>query len=258
MDIIPKIIALYFLVLLVAVARHFLKRPICPQCKNNLYTKKKWIITAVCNNHSLLVKFNTVNMPKFKNFVLYFFLLGLTAFLGLIIGCVPNQRTVIIYQGSGLPPQPSLELSLPVINRTNYTVSVTLIRPDDYKSTTFMLGPHTEALQPLSKGGRYKAVITCEALGLTGWYEVKFDIIPGKFRNIDGVIVGDYLIIEPRRFKWNNNNRPSKIYFGGNGNYLGETTYNRNGNHTKIETPTNTVKIKSSGIPALILRWLTR
>lgn len=251
-------IGLYFLFFLIAAAYHLFKRPICPRCKSNLHITRKWLIKATCNHHSLRVKFNAINIPKLKNFALYFFLLGLTAFLGLIIGCAPNQRTVIIYQGSGLPPQPSLELSLPVMNRTNYTVRVTLIRPDDYKSTTFMLGPHTEALQPLSKGGRYKAVITCEALGLTGWYEVKFDIIPGKFRNIDGVVVGDYLIIESRRFKWNNNNKPSKIYFGGDGNYLGETTYDRNGNRTKIETPTSTVRIKSSGLPALVLRWLTR
>lgn len=194
----------------------------------------------------------------FKIFTLYFFLLGLTVFLELIIGCAPNQRTIIIYQGSGLPPQPSIELSLPVMNRTNYPVKIDLIRVDyNYASTAFILGAHTEALQPLSKGGKYIAIITCEALGLTGRYEVKFDITPGKFKSIDGVIVGNYLLIEPHKFRWDKNSKPSKIYFGGNG-YIGKTEYDKNGNKTTIETRISTVKIKSSGLPALILRWLTR
>lgn len=252
MDIIPKIIGLFFLI---AAAYHLFKRPICPQCKSNLYITRKWLIKATCNNHYLRVKFNAVNISKLKNFALYFFLLGLTAFLGLIIGCAsaPKEKKEVIIIREKIYKEDRNDIKLAIWNETDYNIKLSILRSNGKLNIELKKNAPPQIVK-LSKGGRYEyyAFAYDEDMKMLSETDGRFEIRPGKTSEHRGIIAGYHLKIKGLR--WKDSEYPSIKIFGDNKTW-GKIEYGKN--KDKITTNTQ-IRGEASGIFALILRKLTR
>lgn len=255
MDVIPKIIAVYFLILLIAITRQLLKRPVCPRCKSKSYITKKWLVKAICDNHDLRVRFNAIDIPKLKNFALYFFLFGLTAFLGLIIGCAsaPKEKKEVIIIREKIYKEDRNDVKLAIWNETDYNIKLSILRSNGKLDIELKKNAPPQIVR-LSKGGKYEYYASAydEDMKMLSETNGRFEIKPGKTSEHRGLIAGYHLKIKGLR--WKDSEYPSIKIFGDKSTW-GKIEYGKN----KDKLTTNAqIRGEASGIFALILRKLTR